>query len=298
MNFLQAELLYLMNYFRPSHLPEALDWLAQNNAGIAAGCTDLFAMTGSAHLEKSGYENLLDVTGLDELKGITETGEGYRIGAATSWREIINSELPPSFDGLKAAAREVGSVQIQNSGTIGGNLCNASPAADGVPPLLTLDASVEVISTTQTRTLPLSEFLLGVRKTALQADELLSAILIPHSATNGISNFKKLGARKYLVISIAMVAVRLEIEKDTIRNIAISVGSCSAVATRLSALEEAIRGKSIDLNLSDVIGENEIAAALAPIDDIRADSAYRLTAAREIILRSVSELLGGALEQA
>src|SRR5439155_3336986 len=128
------------------------------------------------------------------LRGISKDSGHYRIGAATTWSDIIRAKLPPAFEALKQAAREVGSVQIQNRATIGGNLCNASPAADGVPPLLALDAEVELISTQPTRRLPLSEFIRGNRRTALRPDEILAAIIIPQQEVPGTatSTFLKL----------------------------------------------------------------------------------------------------------
>ncbi|MCP4047438.1 MAG: xanthine dehydrogenase family protein subunit M [Gammaproteobacteria bacterium] len=282
-----------MNYFRPSKLSQALVWLADNNAGIAAGCTDLFATTDCQYLKKAKLENLLDITAIDELCQIDETGDGVSIGTGVKWSEIVRHNLPPAFDGLKAAASEVGSVQIQNSGTIGGNLCNASPAADGVPPLLILDASVKLSSVSRSRILPLSQFLRGARQTALNQDEILTAILIPNSAISGVSAFKKLGARKYLVISIAMAAVRLSVENKLIKEIAISVGSCSAVAARLKNVEAILAGCSVDDNFHSLIKQEILQQDLSPIDDIRADAAYRNIAARELIIRTVEELITG-----
>ena len=287
-----------MNYFRPQKLSQALSWLAQNDAAIAAGCTDLFAATNSQYLQKSESESLLDITAIDGLDTITATNEGIRIGAAVKWSEITNAHLPPAFDSLKAAAREIGSVQIQNSGTIGGNLCNASPAADGVPPLLIVDAQVELASVSGTRTLPLQEFLQGPRRTALRRDEMLISILVPKTSTGGKSTFIKLGARKYLVISIAMVAARLSTRNDRITNAAISIGSCSAVAIRLSGIEMALKDLSIKnlqdgVTLGQLVSAEILARDLLPIDDIRANASYRLTAAREIAIRAIEELVSG-----
>jgi CO/xanthine dehydrogenase FAD-binding subunit len=173
--------------------------------------------------------------------------DGYwRIGAAASWRTLIDADVPPAFDGLKAAAREVGSVQIQNRATIVGNLCNASPAADGVPPLLTLDAEVEIAGAAGLRYLPLSAFILGNRKTALADGEMVSALRIPAASTAGQSSFLKLGARSYLVISISMAALRLEVdEAGIIRDMSLSIGACSEVAKRMDQLEDALRNTAL-----------------------------------------------------
>ena len=210
-----------MTYVRPDTLGEALDWLASHEGRVAAGCTDLFTLTQNQELPWP----VVDVTAIAELKAIGHGAHGWRIGAAASWRSIIAADLPPAFDALKLAAREVGSSQIQTSATIGGNLCNASPAADGVPPLLVLDAGVEIASAAGIRTLPLAAFLTGPRQTALQPGEMLTAILIPDAAAQGRAHFLKLGARKHLLISIAMVAARLTLEGGRIRDAAVSVGN-------------------------------------------------------------------------
>ncbi|MEQ8899058.1 MAG: FAD binding domain-containing protein [Roseovarius sp.] len=272
-------------YHRPDTLQGALDVLAERPVTIAAGCTDLFPATQARTL--SGP--VLDITGIAGLRGVTH-GEGvYRIGAATSWTDVIRADLPPGFDMLKQAAREVGSVQIQNSGTIAGNICNASPAADGMPCLMALDAQVEIASATGTRTLPLSYFVNGPRRTALEPGEMVTAITIPEEATRGVSRFLKLGARKYLVISIAMVAVRLEIEGGAVTSAALAVGACSAVATRLLEVEAALAGQKAE-GLSHLITDDMVAAALSPIDDIRADGPYRAHAAAELLRRAVDDL--------
>ena len=222
-------------YHRPDTLQAALDVLTDASVTIAAGCTDLFPATQSRRL--SG--DVLDITGIPALRGITRVGDAYRIRATTLWSDVVRADLPPAFDMLKQAAREVGSVQIQNAGTIAGNLCNASPAADGVPCLVALDADVELSSAKSIRTLPLADFLTGPRQTALRPGELLTAIQVPAQATGGQSRFLKLGARKYLVISIAMVAARVVAETGHVRQAALAVGSCSAVATRLPEIEAA-----------------------------------------------------------
>jgi len=139
-------------YLRPDNLDDALAALAAGNLVRAAGCTDLLAATE----RKALPGDVLDLTGVDGLREISLKNDHVRIGGGTTWTDIIRADLPAAFDGLKLAAREVGSVQIQNRGTIAGNLCNASPAADGAPRLLTLDASVELSSTRGVRQLPIA----------------------------------------------------------------------------------------------------------------------------------------------
>lgn len=275
-----------MTYLRPETLSDALARLAEGPLTVAAGCTDLYPATESPVLAGP----VLDIAGLAELRGIARTGEGLRIGGATTWTDVIRADLPPAFDALKAAAREVGSVQIQNAGTVAGNLCTASPAADGAPCLLALDAAVELASAGGTRRLPLAEFLTGPRRTALRPDELLAAIHVPRAATEGRSRFLKLGARRYLVISIAMVAARLVVREGRVAEAALAVGACSPTARRLPAVERALTGL-VPAEAPDAVREDDVAPALAPIDDIRADAAYRVTAATELLRRAVADLL-------
>ena len=202
---------------------------------------------------------------------------------------MIEARLPPLFDGLKLAAREVGGMQIQNAGTVAGNLCNASPAADGVPALLALDAIVEIASAQSRRALPLEQFILGPRKTALRAGELVTSVVIPKPAHPAKSDFLKLGARKYLVISIAMVAWVLEIEEGVVRSARVAVGSCSPVAIRLPELEQALAGKPLDRNLA-AHARPEHLDRLSPIDDVRASASYRKEAALTLVRRSLQRL--------
>ncbi|GGH23264.1 CO or xanthine dehydrogenase, FAD-binding subunit [Cribrihabitans marinus] len=269
-----------MGYHAPTDLNEALDRLAAGGVRIVAGGTDHFAA------RQPGPEPvpLLDVTRVAALRGITRQDDGWRIGAATSWTDIARADLPPAFDGLRAAAREVGGIQIQNAGTVAGNLCNASPAADGVPPLLTLAAEIELRSVRGTRRLPLSEFITGPRRTALAADEMVTAIHVPAPPEGARGAFHKLGARRYLVISITMSAALIGLDAAGRITVArVAVGACSAVAQRLTALE------------SDLIGRRpgEVALApahlepLAPIDDMRAGAAYRSAAAAEQVARVI-----------
>ena len=273
------------SYARPTRIDEALAMLARGDRTVLAGGTDFYP----SRVGMTPREDVIDVTALDELRGIEEREADWRFGAATTWTEVIQANLPPLFDGLKLAAREVGGMQIQNSGTLAGNLCNASPAADGVPAFLALDAKVELASAGARRTLPLEQFILGPRKTALRPGELVSALVIPRPRHEARSDFVKLGARKYLVISIAMVASVLEIANSKVRAARIAVGSCSPVARRLPSLEKALIGKPLDLHLGACLAPEHL-APLSPIDDVRASAAYRTQAALTLIRRSLERL--------
>ncbi|CAM5454575.1 hypothetical protein MAUB1S_07654 [Mycolicibacterium aubagnense] len=272
----------MIRYAKPATLDEALTLLGETSWRVLAGGTDFYPAQGSRPIR----ENILDINGIGSLRGIVEDKTHWMIGARTTWTDILRQPLPSAFDALKQAAREVGSPQIQNVASVAGNLCNASPAADGVPALLVLDAEVELRSTGGTRNLPLADFILGNRRTARRPDELVTAIRVPKTAAAGSSGFVKLGARRYLVISIAMAAVRLIVEDKVISHAAIAVGACSAVATRLPHLEQALAGQRLDGPLDDIV-ETAAMPQLVPIDDVRGSAAYRLDAAREIVARAV-----------
>ena len=276
-----------MNFSRPARLASALAQLHDDNWTILAGGTDYYP--GLRSEAPSG--SVLDISAIDELRGIEETAQHYRIGALTTWSDIVAAKLPDAFTALKQAAVEVGSVQIQNRATVVGNLCNASPAADGVPPLLVLDASVELQSLEGSRDTPLSRFIQGNRKTDRSTHELVSAVLIPKDACVGSSAFTKLGARKYLVISIGMVAVRALCVDHRVESLSVAVGSCSEVAQRLPLVESLLTGESTATDLSLLI-EAEHLPEINPIDDIRATADYRREAALQLVRRTVRACTG------
>ncbi len=272
-----------MNYVQPTSLPAALEQLQRHDTAIVAGGTDHYPSLAGGHDGRP----VLDVTRIEGLRGVAHVDQEWRIGAATTWTDLARAELPPTFAGLQSAAREVGGPQIQNAGTVAGNLCNASPAADGVPPLLTLDASVELRSVGSTRRLPLADFIVGPRRTVRQSDELVTALLIPDHDPRSVGSFEKLGSRSYLVISIVMVAAMAVIdETGRIDAVRLSVGACSPVARRLRDVEAALVGRSIDQPLADAVSAESL-LTLSPIDDVRASAAYRQSVVPELIERAV-----------
>ena len=273
-------------YAQPTSVKEAVELLATDGWVMLAGGTDFYPGLGEGPVSAP----VLDLSRIDALEGISRDDclAGWRIGALATWTQLVRADfLPRSFDCLKQAALEVGSVQIQNRATIVGNICNASPAADGVPALLVMDAQVELASAQTTRRLALSEFLQGNRQTARRAEEMVTGIFIPDTGAQGASAFFKLGSRRYLVISIAMVAARLELD-DTglVKTAAVSVGACSVVAQRLPDLEDDLIGTSP----ADVqsVPEARHLECLSPIDDVRAPAGYRLEAALEGMRRALA----------
>jgi CO/xanthine dehydrogenase FAD-binding subunit len=269
-------------FLRPTTLHEATQALAEGGQVLAGG-TDFFPALGI----RPAPDKIIDVSRVGELRGIQTSHDHIRIGGATTWSEIVAATLPRCFDALRSAAREVGAIQIQNRGTIAGNLCNASPAADGVPPLLILDTEIELASSSGLRRLPLQQFLVGNRRTQRRPDEILSAVIVPLAFSDAPSVFLKLGARRYLVISIAMVAALIADDgRGRVAAARISVGSCSATAQRLPELERDLADQPLDSRLSSVAQSDHL-SRLSPIDDVRATAAYRRDATLTLVRRAL-----------
>ncbi len=268
-------------YLQPETVQEAIAALvARPDLRIIAGGTDVYPSLG----EDLPRAALLDITGIATLRGVTEDAAGLTIGALASWTELQRASLAPGYRALREAGREVGSPQIQNVATVVGNLCNASPAADGTVALMALDAEVLIDGPAGPRRMRVADFVTGVRQVALHPGEIVIALRLPPA--RGRSHFRKLGARRYLVISIAMVTVHVETNaQGRIARAAVAVGSCSPVAQRLPGLERALIGAR-RADLADVV-RPDLIEGLAPIGDVRAEAAYRVAAAPVLVRRAL-----------
>jgi CO/xanthine dehydrogenase FAD-binding subunit len=275
------------SYLRPTSLEEALGHISGNCPLLLAGGTDVYPSLQGRSLEGP----ILDLTSIASLRTIKKNSDHWFIGALATWSDVRRADLPPAFCALQQAAREVGSTQIQNRGTLVGNICNASPAADGVPPLLILNAEVLLASSRGQRRLALDQFILGSRKTALAPDELVTGVCVPLKAVEGVSTFVKLGARRYLVISIAMIATRIAVDRfGRVSHCAIAVGACSAVAKRFRKLEHSLIGLAIaDIASERLSIEPNLIDSLEPIDDVRGTAGYRREAVAELIVRCLQQ---------
>ena len=271
----------MASYLRPRELDEALRALRIAPRVVLAGGTDYYP----ARVGKPLDDEILDISAIDALLRIEEDEAGWRIPARCTWSALIAASLPPLFDGLKAAAREVGGAQIQNAGTLCGNVCNASPAADGIPNLLALDARVELSRVGSVREVPIAEFVLGNRRTAREADELVTALRVPRPGRPARGAFAKLGARRYLVISIVMAAAVIETEGDAVASVRIAVGACGPVARRLPHLEARLAGHRLGMPAPAI--EAVDLEPLTPIDDVRGSATYRRDAAATVLARLV-----------
>jgi len=274
------------SYLRPVSLEDALAALAAGPRAVLAGGTDHYP----ARVGQPFDEDVLDITAIPDLAGVRAANSDIRIGALARWADVATANLPPAFDGLRSAARQIGGPQVQNAGTVCGNVCNASPAADGIPNLMVLDAFVELASAAGTRSVPIGDFVTGNRRTLRQDDELVTGLLVPTPPDSARSCFRKLGARSYLVISIAMVAVLLAPAPDgTVAEARVAVGACAPVAQRLSTLERALAGAVVGAGLADMAQAAHL-SSLSPIDDVRGTAEYRMDAALTLIRRSLAEL--------
>ncbi len=281
------------SYQRAQSLEAALALLAEQACTVLAGGTDVYPSL----IDRRPGAPLLDIGGLENLRVLSPevgpVGAFLRLGALTTWSTLARGALPPWARALAQAAREVGGVQIQNRGTVGGNLCNASPAADGVPALLALGAEVELASRDARRVLRLDQFMLGPRRTLLRADELLTAVRLPVPVLRSRSTFVKLGQRRYLVISIAMVAIALDLAADDrIAAARVAVGACGPVASRLPLFEERLHGLRLPVSPTTVaaLADEMALAPLRPIDDVRGSAVYRRDAVRTLLSRGVADL--------
>jgi CO/xanthine dehydrogenase FAD-binding subunit len=288
-------------YERPTSLLAALTLLKQGFLPIAGG-TDYYP----GKVGKPLVDNLLDLSAIADFDSVGKTGgSGLSFSALTTWRQcqsdLACGKLPIWCAALAQSSKDIGGWQVQNRGTLGGNLCNASPAADGVVALLALGAKVVLVGSAQqgasigfkTRTLDLASFVLGNRLTAKQPDELLTQICLPEHSANARSVFLKLGHRKYLVISIVMVAVLIDFDADgLVMTCRIAIGSCAKAALRVTALENQILGTNRS-KILDIVGRHitEVVSAIQPIDDVRGTSQYRKSAAQELVLRAFAEVL-------
>ncbi|GEM_PF-36399 len=281
----------------PSTLAEALDILAREPGAWRpfAGGTDIMVLLEAGKLEHRRYLNIWD---LAELRGITATADRVTLGALTTYTDILgDSVLRTEFPMLSQAARETGGVAIQNRGTLGGNIANASPAADSSPALLAYDAQVELVSASGTRTVPYSAFHSGYKQIDLRGDELIRAIHLPRAAAGEIwrDYFRKVGTRKAQAISKVCFAMRARLDFDgelpRLAEVRVALGSVAPAPIRCPQTERFLAGRTLD---PDTVGGAGVmlSSEIAPIDDIRSTSAYRRRVAVNLLEDALLQLSG------
>ncbi len=275
-----------MMYHKAQNIAQACQILSEQECLILAGGTDIYPMFGEEIHEK----NILDISSIIELTKISQDDLYYYIGAGVSWGQIGEYGFGDDLKALVQSAREVGAVQIQSKATIAGNLCTASPAGDGIVALMALSADIIVQSSKKIRIIPIREFNIGYRQTSLAKNEIITQIRIPKYHDISYSHFEKLGSRRYLVISIAMVAVRLAWDSQGyISRARVIVGACSPVAQNISQLETKLRYSNIAQDLTKLVAYQDF-NHLSPINDVRASAQYRRDAVGELVKTSLNAI--------
>jgi len=278
-------------YFKPKSLDELLELAFQlkDNKKFLAGGTDLIVRLKDNLIKE---ENIIDIKEIEELKGIKESGEFLEIGPLTTFTEIIESEILNKYSPLLVlASKKIGSVHIRNKGTIGGNLCNASPAGDSIPPLMCEEAKLILKSKKKERVVDIEKFFLGPGKTSLESDEILFKILIKKWKNSNFGFFNKLGQRNALTISIASNCVKIEKEDGVIKDIKIALGSVAPTVVRARKVEEAILN-SKNLNEDELFKISSLVVnEIDPITDVRGTREYRMEVSKYLLFESLIHLL-------
>lgn len=277
-------------FIAPKKLDEALDVLAEPSPPVVlAGGTDLWPQW-TAGAKKP--QRVISLHRLDELRQIERTDGCLRIGACVTHSELVRSELvAQGVPSLAEAAATVGAVQIQNRGTIGGNIANASPAADLPPPLLAANAEVELHSSKGARRVPLARFYRGYRDLDRAMDELLVAIHVPMLSSGTLERFRKIGTRRAQAISKVVGACRLTCDSEgRIEDAHLAFGSVAPVPILLDALGEWLIGKKPD-DETRRAASKRASEAVRPIDDVRSSAHYRRHVLGQMVAAWLSELL-------
>ncbi len=263
---------------RATSLPEALELLARHRgAAVLAGGTDLMVDLGLGERLPS---RLIDIWPVDEIRGVRKHGRRLWVGALATWTDIIRSpEARQEAPALVEAARTIGALQIQNRGTLGGNLGNASPAGDSLPVLLALDAVIEVASRDRgSRFIPADQFFVAYRRVRREPDELITGVWLPGRHDRDRTHYRKVGTRAAQAISKVVFAGRVRLVDHEVQEARIAFGSMAAVPVRCPLVETALTGRPVDPSASE-----KLARDLAPIDDIRSTGSYRIRVATNLL---------------
>lgn len=275
------------DYLEPETVEKASAWLRQRGekAALLAGGTDLLVKIQE---DKCQAEVLISLAGIPGLNDITfNLGEGLSLGAmVTLARAASHRDIQEYFPLLADACLKVGSQQIRNMGTVGGNLCNASPAADLAPTLLVLGAQAQVIGTGGRRLIPLDHFFLGPGKTALIDGEILERLLIPIGPPSGI--YLKHTIRKAMDLPIVGIAVLLKMEDSVCREARVALGAVAPTPLRAPSVERFLKGQRLTHELLEQAGHLAL-QAISPISDIRASAEYRREMVRVLTKRAIRQ---------
>ena len=273
-------------HYAPDSVEELLELLkSKPNAKLIAGGTDLFLQMKEGTAQP---ETVVSLKNVEELGGFSVSKNGYRLGTGMTLRRITRSnELTQNFPGLIYAAGVVASEQIRSLATLGGNICNASPSADMVPPLIALDAVVQLVSSQSQRDIPLAEFFKGPGESVLKSGEILHSIFLPQPSGSMI--YSKHAPRKYMDLAVVGVAVRLAKKHGKINEARVALGAVGPVPFRAEKTEALLAGQTLTTELMREAGEMA-AGECVPIDDIRGSAWYRKRMVKVHVRRNLEAL--------
>ena len=274
----------------PTSLADALTLLA-NEPGVwkpFAGGTDLMVMLESGNLP---HRNYINIWPLEELRESAVDEEFITLGALTTYTDVqAHPVLTSEFPMLCQAASETGGLAIQNRGTLGGNIMNASPAADSPPALLAYDAQIELTSSSGSRWVEYYGFHTGYKQMQLRPDELLTKIRLPRTIENRYHYYRKVGTRKAQAISKVCLAALGRKHNETIADVRIAFGSVAPIVIRCVQTENALRGQPLNETTTTKLVRDSLKGEIKPIDDIRSTSAYRLRVAQNLVSDFLEQL--------
>lgn len=281
-----------LNYYKPRTLKEALALInSLQNFKLIAGGTDLVVDLKTGRIK---VENIIDISSLNELQYIKINEKEIKIGAATILQEIYeNKALREEIPALTEAIESMGSWHVRNIATIGGNLCNASPAADTAPPLLILNAKLKLESIQGKRIVPIEKFFHGPRQTELKKNEILTEIVIPKPPKNTGMNFLKLGRRNAFTLSVVGVATLVSVKNRVFKDVRIALNAIAPTPIRAYKTESALKKQKVDLK---IIEEKVkiVTKEIKPISDVRASAEYRkemaIVLTRDSIIQSLRRI--------
>jgi len=280
-------------YHRPETLAEALALiaLARSRQPVLAGGTDLMVQWRSGEISPSGF---IDISAIEELREIRATGSFVEIGASATHSEIASHpRVREDFPALVAACSDVGGRQVQNLGTIGGNVMNASPAGNTLPVLMAHEAEFVAKDLKGRRVIRAEDFFTGYRQTALRHDELLASIRLPLPGEDEVSRFYRIAARRAQAVSKVSICIHGKISHGGIEWIRIALGSVAPTVMRARGTEALLAGKVIGAGLIDK-ARRSLADEISPIDDIRSTAGYRKYAAVGLLIRYLREVTSAA----
>ena len=253
---------------------------------LFAGGTDLMVLMEAGKLPSARYLSLWNVP---ELRGVLAGAEFVTIGALTTYTDVLrDGTLAAEFPLLCAAARETGSIATQNRGTIGGNIANASPAADTPPALLVYDAELDLVSLRGRRSVAYGAFHLGYKVMDLAPDEIIASIRVPRGRSHWRQRFRKVGTRRAQAISKVCFAAGVDLDGGVVRDIRLAFGSVAPTVVRCRHAEDAVRGRRLDAGMI-ARATAALLDDIAPIDDIRSTAAYRRRVAQNLLQEFLSD---------